>query len=80
MLVAAERKSRSTIHVIRRDQLNREMLQTSGSQRLSAISAAQGIASALGAAISSMQTKIPGELWTKLKAQKFIEQNAPIPA
>jgi uncharacterized RmlC-like cupin family protein len=49
MIVAAERKSRSTIHVIRPDQLNRETLQTSGSQRLSAISAAQGIASALWA-------------------------------
>ena len=51
MLVGDERKSRSTIHVIRPDQLNGETLQTSGSQRLSAISAAQGIASALWAGI-----------------------------
>jgi D-threo-aldose 1-dehydrogenase len=29
---------------------------------------------------TSMQTKIPAEFWTDLKAQKLIEQNAPIPA
>jgi D-threo-aldose 1-dehydrogenase len=29
---------------------------------------------------SSMQTKIPAEFWTELKAQNLIEQNAPIPA
>jgi D-threo-aldose 1-dehydrogenase len=29
---------------------------------------------------SSMQTKIPAEFWAGLKAQKLIEQNAPIPA
>jgi uncharacterized RmlC-like cupin family protein len=45
----AERKSRSTISVIRPDQLNAETLQTSGSQRMSAISAAHGITSALWA-------------------------------
>jgi D-threo-aldose 1-dehydrogenase len=28
---------------------------------------------------TSMQTKIPAEFWTDLKAQKLIEQNAPIP-
>jgi uncharacterized RmlC-like cupin family protein len=49
MIVADETKSRSTIHVIRPDQLKGETPQTSGSQRLSAISPAQGIASALWA-------------------------------
>jgi D-threo-aldose 1-dehydrogenase len=29
---------------------------------------------------TSMQTKIPAEFWAELKAQKLIEQNAPIPA
>jgi D-threo-aldose 1-dehydrogenase len=29
---------------------------------------------------TSMQTKIPAEFWTELKAQKLIEQDAPIPA
>ncbi|HZZ15531.1 MAG TPA: aldo/keto reductase [Candidatus Sulfotelmatobacter sp.] len=29
---------------------------------------------------TSMQTKIPADFWTELKAQKLIEQNAPIPA
>ncbi|HEY6768615.1 MAG TPA: aldo/keto reductase [Candidatus Sulfotelmatobacter sp.] len=29
---------------------------------------------------TSMQTKIPGEFWTELKAQNLIEQNAPTPA
>jgi D-threo-aldose 1-dehydrogenase len=29
---------------------------------------------------TSMQTKIPAEFWTELKAQKLIEQNAPTPA
>jgi hypothetical protein len=29
---------------------------------------------------TSKQTKIPAEYWTELKAQKFIEQNVPIPA
>jgi D-threo-aldose 1-dehydrogenase len=29
---------------------------------------------------TSKQTKIPVEYWTELKAQKFIEQNVPIPA
>ena len=28
----------------------------------------------------AMQTKIPAEYWTELKAQKFIKQNVPIPA
>ena len=28
---------------------------------------------------TSMQTKIPAEFWTDLKAQKLIEQNAPVP-
>jgi uncharacterized RmlC-like cupin family protein len=49
MLIADERKSRSTITVIRPDQLNPGTLQTFGSQRLSAISAAHGVASALWA-------------------------------
>jgi len=49
MLIADETKSRSAIHIIHPDQLNAETLQTSGSQRMSAISAAQGIASALWA-------------------------------
>jgi uncharacterized RmlC-like cupin family protein len=49
MLIADERKSRSTIRIIRPDQLNPETLQTSGSLRLSAISAAHGVASALWA-------------------------------
>jgi uncharacterized RmlC-like cupin family protein len=49
MLIADEKTSRSAIHVVRPDQQNAETLQTSGSQRLSAISAAQGIASALWA-------------------------------
>ncbi len=29
---------------------------------------------------TSMQTKIPAELWAELKAQNLIEQNAPVPA
>jgi D-threo-aldose 1-dehydrogenase len=29
---------------------------------------------------TSMQTKIPADFWTELKAQKLIEQNAPTPA
>jgi D-threo-aldose 1-dehydrogenase len=29
---------------------------------------------------TSMQTKIPAEFWTELKAQKLIEQNAPTPS
>jgi D-threo-aldose 1-dehydrogenase len=29
---------------------------------------------------TSMQTKIPAEFWAELKAQKLIEQNAPVPA
>ncbi len=29
---------------------------------------------------TSMQTKIPSEFWTELKAEKLIEQNAPTPA
>jgi D-threo-aldose 1-dehydrogenase len=29
---------------------------------------------------TSMQTRIPAEFWTELKAQNLIEQNAPIPA
>jgi D-threo-aldose 1-dehydrogenase len=29
---------------------------------------------------TSMQTKIPAEFWTELKAQNLIEQNAPVPA
>jgi D-threo-aldose 1-dehydrogenase len=29
---------------------------------------------------TSMQTKIPSEFWTELKAQNLIEQNAPLPA
>ena len=29
---------------------------------------------------TSMQTRIPAEFWTELKAQKLIEQNAPTPA
>jgi uncharacterized RmlC-like cupin family protein len=45
----AEGKSRNTINIVRPDQLNAETLQTSGSQRMSAISAAHGIASALWA-------------------------------
>jgi uncharacterized RmlC-like cupin family protein len=49
MLIADETKSRSAIHIIRPDQLNAETLQTSGSQRMSAISAAHGITSALWA-------------------------------
>jgi uncharacterized RmlC-like cupin family protein len=49
MLIAAGSKSRSTIRIIRPEQLNPETLQTSGSQRLSAISAAHGVASALWA-------------------------------
>src|ERR1700704_3442589 len=49
MLIVDETKSRSAIHIIRANQLNAETLQTSGSQRMSAISAAQGIASALWA-------------------------------
>jgi uncharacterized RmlC-like cupin family protein len=49
VLITDETKSRSAIQVIRPDQLNGETLQTSGSQRLSAISAKQGIASALWA-------------------------------
>jgi uncharacterized RmlC-like cupin family protein len=47
MLLADQTTSRSAIHIIRPDQLNAETLQTPGSQRLSAISAAQGIASAV---------------------------------
>jgi hypothetical protein len=27
-----------------------------------------------------ISTKIPAEFWTELKAQKLIEQNAPVPA
>ena len=49
MLIVDETKSRSAIHVIRADQLNAETLQTSGSQRMAAISAAHGITSALWA-------------------------------
>jgi uncharacterized RmlC-like cupin family protein len=49
MLLADQTTSRNAIHVIRPDQLNAGTLQTPGSQRLSAISAAQGIASALWA-------------------------------
>jgi uncharacterized RmlC-like cupin family protein len=49
MLLADQTTSRSAIHVIQPDQLNAETLQTPGSQRLSAISAAQGIVSALWA-------------------------------
>src|ERR1700761_6665134 len=49
MLFADQTTSRSAIHVIRPDQLNPGTLQTPGSQRLSAISAAQGVASALWA-------------------------------
>ena len=48
-MLIAETKSRSTIDIIRPDQLKAETLQTSGSQRMSAISAAHGIASALWA-------------------------------
>jgi D-threo-aldose 1-dehydrogenase len=29
---------------------------------------------------TSVQTKIPAEFWTELKAQNLIEQNAPVPA
>jgi D-threo-aldose 1-dehydrogenase len=53
-------------------------------------SAAPDVAAALVVGVSSeqqiladytsMQTKIPAEFWTDLKAQKLIEQNAPIPA
>jgi uncharacterized RmlC-like cupin family protein len=49
MHLADQTTSRSAIHVIRPDQLNAETLQTPGSQRLSAISAAQEISSALWA-------------------------------
>jgi uncharacterized RmlC-like cupin family protein len=49
MLVVDERKSRGTISVVRPDQLSTETSQTSGSQRLSAISAAHGVTSALWA-------------------------------
>ena len=49
MLLVDQTTSRSAIHVIRPDQLNAGTLQTPGSQRLAAISAAQGIASALWA-------------------------------
>jgi uncharacterized RmlC-like cupin family protein len=49
MLIVDETKSRSAIHIIHPDQLNAETLQTSGSQRMSAISAAQGIVSPLWA-------------------------------
>jgi uncharacterized RmlC-like cupin family protein len=49
MLVADERKSEDTISVVRPDQLSAETSQTSGSLRLSAISAAHGITSALWA-------------------------------
>ncbi len=49
MLIVDETKSRTAIHIVRPDQLNAETLQTSGSQRMSAISAAQGILSHLWA-------------------------------
>jgi uncharacterized RmlC-like cupin family protein len=49
MLIADQRKSRGTISVVRPDQLSAETSQTSGSLRLSAISAAHEIASALWA-------------------------------
>jgi uncharacterized RmlC-like cupin family protein len=44
MLITGEGKSRSTIRIIRPDQLNPETLQVPGSQRLSTISAAHGVA------------------------------------
>ena len=49
MFVADERKPRGTISVVRPNQLSAETSQTSGSQRLSAISAAHGVTSALWA-------------------------------
>jgi uncharacterized RmlC-like cupin family protein len=48
-MLIAEKKSSRTINIVRPDQLNAETLQTCGSQRMSAISASQGIASALWA-------------------------------
>jgi uncharacterized RmlC-like cupin family protein len=48
-MLITEGKSRSTINIVRPDQLTAETLQTSGSQRMSAISAAHGITSALWA-------------------------------
>jgi uncharacterized RmlC-like cupin family protein len=49
MLIVDETKSRSAIHIIHPNQMDAETLQTSGSQRMSAISAAHGITSALWA-------------------------------
>jgi uncharacterized RmlC-like cupin family protein len=49
MLIANEQKLSGTINIVRPDQLSAETSQTSGSQRMSAISAANGIASALWA-------------------------------
>ena len=49
MLVVDKRKSKGTISVVRQDQLSAETSQTSGSQRLSAISAAHGVTSTLWA-------------------------------
>jgi uncharacterized RmlC-like cupin family protein len=49
MLIANDRKSSGTINIVRPDQLDAETSQTPGSQRMSAISAAHGIVSALWA-------------------------------
>jgi D-threo-aldose 1-dehydrogenase len=66
----------------------REFLRTAaiGSAALSATAVPPRAASASGseqqilADYTSMQTKIPADFWTDLKAQKLIEQNAPKPA